>query len=74
MTLETVCIVGSLLGSIASVSAVLSARRLPSAGPRRTVTITIDDPSNGIIRTVARSTRRAEQIRRDVERAIREGC
>jgi hypothetical protein len=73
MTLETVCIIGSILGSVASVSAVLSARRTrPAQG--RTVTVIIHDPIAGLTRTVARSTRGIEQIRRDVERAIREGC
>lgn len=67
-------IAGTILSSLMSVTAVVTARRLPSAGPRRTVVVTIDDPSSGVIRTVARSTRRAEQIRRDVERAISEGC
>jgi hypothetical protein len=39
-----------------------------------TVTVTIEDPVAGFVRTVARSTRRADDIRRDVERVIREGC
>jgi hypothetical protein len=75
MTIETAAIAGSILASIVSVSAVvLSERRPRRAGPERTITITIQDPVTGLIRTVTRSTRRADQIRRDVEKAIRDGC
>lgn len=67
-------IAGTILSSLMSITAVLTARRTPSGPPRRTVTITIEDANGGVTRTVARSTRRAEEIRRDVERAIRDGC
>lgn len=72
-TMEMIVIAGSILASVVSVSAALSTRK-PRQGPARTVTVTIEDPLAGFIRTVARSTRRADQIRRDVERALRDGC
>jgi hypothetical protein len=72
-TLETIVIAGSILASVVSVSAVvLSAREERQAAPGRTITITIEDPATGLVRTVMRSTRRLDQIRRDVERALRE--
>lgn len=75
MTLETAVMAGSALAAMASVSAVFIDRGKPRrAGPERTVTVTIEDPVGGFVRTVTRSTRRADQIRRDVERAIRDGC
>lgn len=73
MTIETAAIAGSILASIVSLSAALSTRK-PRQATGRTVTITIEDSVGGLIRTVTRSTRRADQIRRDVERAIRDGC
>lgn len=73
MTIETAAIAGSILASVVSVSAALSARK-PRQALGRTVTITIEDPVAGFIRTVTRSTRPADDIRRDVERAIRDGC
>lgn len=73
MTIETAAVAGSILASVVSVSAALSGRR-PRRVPGRTVTVIIEDPVAGFVRTVARSTRRADDIRRDVERAIREGC
>ena len=73
MSIETICIIGSVLGSLVSVVSVLSARR-PRPLPGRMVTVIIQDPLAGLVRTVARSTRRADEIRRDVERAVREGC
>jgi hypothetical protein len=73
MTLETACMVGSTLAAIVSVSAAFSGRK-PQRAPGRLVTVTIEDPVAGLMRTLARSTRTVEQIRRDVERAIREGC
>ncbi len=72
MTIETACIAGSILASVVSVGAVLGGRT-PQRLPGRTVTITIEDPVSGMLRTMVRSTRRAEQIRHDVERAIRDG-
>lgn len=72
MTIETAVIAGSILASVVSVSAALSTRK-PRQVLGRTVTITIEDPVAGLVRTVARSTRRADEIRRDVERAIRGG-
>jgi hypothetical protein len=72
--LAPIVIAGTILSSLMSLTAVLTGRQAPSEGPGRTVTVTIEDPSGGVSRTVARSTRRAELIRRDVERAIREGC
>lgn len=75
MTLEATVMAMSALAAIASVSTVLFDLRKPRrAGPERTITITIEDPVAGLIRTVTRSTRRADQIRRDVERALRDGC
>jgi hypothetical protein len=76
MTIETAVIAGSILASVASVSAVVGdmlTRRSRHPPPKRTVTVTIDDPLTGIVRTFARSARRAEVIRRDIERAIRGG-
>jgi hypothetical protein len=67
-------IAATILSSLMSITAVMTGRKAPSAGPRRTVTVTIHDPNDGVIRTAARSSRGIEQIRRDVERAIREGC
>lgn len=73
-TIETICIVGSIVASVMSVSALLIGRtQKRGPGPTVTVTVTIEDPVAGLVRTVARSTRRAEDIRRDVERAIRGG-
>jgi hypothetical protein len=39
--------------------------------PRRTITVTIDDPLTGVVRTFVRSARRTDSIRRDIERVIR---
>ena len=72
-TMETIVIAGSILASVVSVSAAASSRK-PRQATGRPVTITIEDPVGGLMRTVTRSTRRADQIRRDVERAIRDGC
>ena len=75
MTIETVVIAGSSLAVLASTSAVIIDRVRPRrAGPERTITVTIEDPVAGLVRTVTRSTRRIEQIRRDVERAIHGDC
>lgn len=80
MTLETFVILGGALAALTSMSAavysaVLDRRaRAGDAGRERSITITIEDPLGGLIRAVIRSTRRADQIRRDVERALREGC
>jgi hypothetical protein len=73
MTIETVCMAGSTLAAAASLTAAFLGRK-PQRLPGRTLTITIEDPVSGLVRTVVHSTRRADQIRRDVERAIREGC
>ena len=80
MTLETFVILGGGLAALTSVSAavcsaVLDRRARPrDTGRERTITITIEDPLGGLVRAVTRSTRRIDQIRRDVERAIRDGC
>lgn len=71
--IEQIVIAGSILASVVSVSAALSTRG-PRQAPGRDVTITIEDPVAGLVRTVARSTRRLDQIRHDVERALRDGC
>jgi hypothetical protein len=73
MTIETASIAVSILASAASLSAAFLGRKPRRAGPERTITITIEDPVAGLIRTVTRSTRRLDQIRRDVERALRDG-
>lgn len=80
MTLETFVILGGGLAALTSVSAAICSavleRRAPpqDAARERLITITIEDPVGGLIRAVTRSTRRIDQIRRDVERAIRDGC
>lgn len=75
MTIETAAIAVSILASVTSLSAAFVGTRRPQRSePKRTVTVTIDDPLTGIVRTFARSARRAEAIRRDIERAIRGGC
>lgn len=76
MTLVTLLLVASTLATAASVSTVLAdvlTKRSRPPEPKRTVTVTIDDPMAGIVRTFALSARRAEAIRRDIERAIRGG-
>lgn len=72
MTIETVCMVGSTLAAAASLTAAFMGRK-PQRLPGRAITITIEDPVSGLVRTVVRSTRHADQIRRDVERALYEG-
>jgi hypothetical protein len=74
MTIETTAIAVSVLASAASLSAAYLGRKPRQAGPERTVTVTIEDPATGLVRTVMRSTRRLDQIRRDVERVLRDGC
>jgi hypothetical protein len=72
MTIETAAIAGSILASAASLSAAfLGPRRPRMSQPKRTITVTIDDPLTGVVRTFARSARRADSIRRDIERVIR---
>lgn len=71
MSMETVAMTTSIVASVMSALALLTGRKpRPARGPTVTVTVTIDDPVAGPVRTVAQSTRRAEDIRRDVERAI----
>lgn len=73
-TMEAIAFAGTILASVLSVSALVLSRREPRQGPGRTITITIEDPATGLVRTVMRSTRRLDQIRRDVERVLRDGC
>jgi hypothetical protein len=72
-TIQAIAFTSSILAAVVSLSAVvLSRRETRQAPPGRNVTITIEDPATGLVRTVMRSTRRLDQIRRDVERALRE--
>jgi hypothetical protein len=69
MTIETVCMAGSTLAAVASLTAAFIGRK-PQRVPGRTITVTIEDPVAGFIRTAARSSRATDQIRRDVD----DGC
>lgn len=72
-TMEAIAFTSSILASVVSVSVLMLSRRETRQAPGRTITITIEDPATGLVRTVMRSTRRLDQIRRDVERALRDG-
>ena len=73
MTIETICMVGSTLAAAASLTAAFTGRK-PERLPGRAITITIEDPVSGMVRSVVRTTRGADQVRHAVERAIRECC
>lgn len=72
MTIEAMAIATSILStSMCVVAFVLNRRsRKPRDGSERTITITIEDSTGARARTVTRSNRRVDDVRRDVERLV----
>lgn len=71
MTLETLAIATSILASAGSLLAVAMSRRPARPSGGRTITITLEDSSGARTRTIAASTRRLDDLKRDIERLLR---
>lgn len=72
MTLEAFVIIGSLCAGMMSLGAALWPTKARPRGPTSTVTITIEDAAGVRTRTVARTSRPIDEVRRTVERAVAE--
>ena len=72
MTIETLVTAGSVLAGLMSLSAVVYDfyTRKPLPRRDRTITITIEDSSGARVRTVARSDRSVDEMKRLLERLV----
>lgn len=70
MSFETPAIIVSIVMIIMSGLALVFDRRSSRPANGRTITITIEDSAGERARTVARSDRRVDDVKRDVERLV----
>ncbi|HEY0020638.1 MAG TPA: hypothetical protein VGC13_30345 [Longimicrobium sp.] len=70
MSFETPAIVTSIVMISVSILTFVLNGRSTRPGKSRTLTITIEDSAGGRARTVTRSDRRADDVKRDVERLV----
>jgi hypothetical protein len=70
MSFETPAIIGSLVMICMSIVAVALGRQPATPGADRTITITIEDSSGARARTVARSSRSVDEVKRLLDRLV----